>query len=148
MKRVMILNGPNLNMLGIREPHIYGTMTLAEIDDRLRAVAAELGDVELECLQSNHEGAIVDLIQQRHGTGLAGCILNPGGLTTTSVSLHDAIKAVDYPFIEVHLSNQYAREDWRRHSIIASAAKGTVQGLGWRGYEAALRALVGLARDL
>ena len=145
--KILVIHGPNLNLLGIREPHIYGTMTLAEIDDRLRAVAAELGDVELECFQSNHEGAIVDLIQQRHGTGLAGCLLNPGGLTTTSVSLHDAIKAVDYPFIEVHLSNQYAREDWRRHSIIASAAKGTVQGLGWRGYEAAMRALVDLARE-
>jgi 3-dehydroquinate dehydratase-2 len=146
--KILIIHGPNLNLLGIREPHIYGTMTLAEIDNRLRAVAAELADVELECFQSNHEGAIVDLIQQRHGTGLAGCILNPGGLTTTSVSLHDAIKAVDYPFVEVHLSNQYAREEWRRHSIIGPAAKGSVQGLGWRGYEAALRALVGMARDL
>ena len=145
--KLLVIHGPNLNLLGIREPHIYGTMTLAAIDERLRAVAAELGDVELECFQSNHEGAIVDLIQQRHGTGLAGCLLNPGGLTTTSVSLHDAIKAVDYPFVEVHLSNQYAREEWRRHSIIAPAAKGSVQGLGWRGYEAALRALVGLARD-
>jgi len=145
--KILVIHGPNLNMLGIREPHIYGTMTLAEIDDRLRAVAAELGDVELECFQSNHEGAIVDLIQQRHGTGLAGCLLNPGGLTTTSVSLHDAIKAVDYPFVEVHLSNQYAREEWRRHSIIAPAAKGSVQGLGWRGYEAALRALVGMASE-
>ncbi len=145
--KILVIHGPNLNMLGIREPHIYGTMTMAEIDDRLRAIAEELGDVELECFQSNHEGAIVDLIQQRHSSGLAGCILNPGGLTTTSVSIHDAIKAVDYPFVEVHLSNQYAREEWRRHSIIGPAAKGTVQGLGWRGYEAALRALVGLARD-
>ena len=146
--KFLVIHGPNLNMLGIREPHIYGTMTLAEIDERLRAVAAELADVELECFQSNHEGAIVDLIQQRHGTGLAGCILNPGGLTTTSVSIHDAIKAVDYPFVEVHLSNQYARDEWRRHSIIAPAARGVIQGLGYHGYEAALRALVGLARDL
>ena len=145
--KILVIHGPNLNLLGIREPHIYGTMTLAEIDERLRALARELGEVELECFQSNLEGAIVDLIQQRHGTGLAGCIVNPGGLTTTSVSIHDAIKAVDYPFVEVHLSNQYAREEWRRHSIIGPAAKGTVQGLGWRGYEAALRALVGLARD-
>ena len=145
--KLLVIHGPNLNMLGIREPHIYGTMTLAEIDERLRALARELGEVELECFQSNHEGAIVDLIQQSHGTGLAGCILNPGGLTTTSVSIHDAIKAVDYPFVEVHLSNQYAREEWRRRSIIAPAARGSVQGLGWRGYEAALRALVGMARD-
>src|SRR5206468_1422731 len=145
--KILVIHGPNLNMVGIREPHIYGTMTLPEIDERLRKIATELGDVELECFQSNHEGAIVDLIQQRHGTGLVGCILNPGGLTTTSVSIHDAIKAVDYPFVEVHLSNQYAREEWRQHSIIGSAARGTVQGLGWRGYEAALRALVGVARE-
>jgi 3-dehydroquinate dehydratase-2 len=145
--KILVIHGPNLNMLGIREPHIYGTTTMAEIDEKLRALASELGDVEVECFQSNHEGAIVDLIQQRHGMGLAGCILNPGGLTTTSVSVHDAIKAVDYPFVEVHLSNQYAREEWRKHSIIGSAAKGTIQGFGWRVYDAALRILVGMARD-
>jgi 3-dehydroquinate dehydratase II len=144
--KILVIHGPNLNMLGIREPHIYGSTTLAEVDERLRALAEELGDVELECFQSNHEGAIVDLIQQRHGTGLAGCILNPGGLTQYGVSVHDAIKAVDYPFVEVHLSNLHAREDWRVHSIISPAATGIVQGLGWRGYEAGLRALVELAR--
>jgi 3-dehydroquinate dehydratase II len=144
--KILVIHGPNLNMLGIREPHIYGSTTLAEVDERLRAVAEELGGVELECFQSNHEGAIVDLIQQRHGTGLAGCILNPGGLTQYGVSVHDAIKAVDYPFVEVHLSNLHAREDWRVHSIISPAATGIVQGLGWRGYEAGLRALVELAR--
>jgi 3-dehydroquinate dehydratase-2 len=144
--KILVIHGPNLNMLGIREPHIYGSTTLAEVDERLRALAEELGDVELECFQSNHEGAIVDLIQQRHGTGLAGCILNPGGLTQYGVSVHDAIKAVDYPFVEVHLSNLHAREDWRVHSIISSAATGIVQGLGWRGYQAALRALVEMAR--
>ncbi len=145
--KILVIHGPNLNMLGIREPHIYGSTTLAEVDQRLRAVAAELGGVELECVQSNHEGTIVDLIQQHHGTGLAGCILNPGGLTQYGVSVHDAIKAVDYPFVEVHLSNIQARETWRTHSIISPAARGVVQGLGWRGYEAALRALVSLARD-
>ena len=145
--KILVIHGPNLNMLGIREPHIYGRMRLAEIDERLRALGSELGDVEVECFQSNHEGAIVDLIQQRHGSGLAGCILNPGGLTQYGVSVHDAIKAVDYPFVEVHLSNLHAREDWRTHSIISPAAKGLIQGLGWRGYEAALRALVGLARE-
>jgi 3-dehydroquinate dehydratase II len=145
--KILVIHGPNLNMLGIREPHIYGTMRLAEIDERLRGLADELGGVELECFQSNHEGAIVDLIQERHGTGLAGCILNPGGLTQYGVSVHDAIKAVDYPFVEVHLSNLHAREPWRGHSIISPAARGIVQGLGWRGYEAALRALVGLARE-
>ena len=145
--KILVIHGPNLNMLGIREPHIYGSMRLSELDDRLRAVAAELGEVELECFQSNHEGAIVDLIQQRHGTGLSGCILNPGGLTQYGVSVHDAIKAVDYPFVEVHLSNLHTREGWRAHSIISSAAKGLIQGLGWRGYEAALRALVAEARE-
>jgi 3-dehydroquinate dehydratase II len=145
--KILIIHGPNLNMLGIREPHIYGTMRLVEIDERLRGLADELGGVELECFQSNHEGAIVDLIQERHGIGLAGCILNPGGLTQYGVSVHDAIKAVDYPFVEVHLSNLHAREPWRGHSIISPAARGIVQGLGWRGYEAALRALVGLARE-
>lgn len=145
--KILVIHGPNLNMLGIREPHIYGTMRLGEIDDRLRALGHELGGVELECFQSNHEGAIVDLIQHRHGTGLAGCILNPGGLTQYGVSVHDAIKAVDYPFVEVHLSNIHARDAWRAHSIITPVAMGVVQGLGWRGYEAALRALVGMARE-
>ena len=144
---ILVIHGPNLNMLGIREPHIYGSLTLTEIDDRLRAVAAELGEVDLECFQSNHEGAIVDLIQQRHGSDLAGCILNPAGLTNYSVSLHDAMKAVDYPFIEVHLSNIHAREGWRSHSLISPAARGVIAGLGYRGYEAALRILVELARD-
>ena len=145
--KILVVHGPNLNMLGIREPEIYGSLRLAEIDERLRALAAELGDIELECFQSNHEGALVDLIQQRHGSGLAGCILNPGGLTHHSVSLHDAIKAVDYPVIEVHLSNPQAREPWRHRSLISPVARGTIQGLGWRGYEAALRALVSLARE-
>ena len=144
--KILVIHGPNLNMLGIREPHIYGRMRLAEVDERLRALADELG-VEVEAFQSNHEGAIVDLIQQRHGTGLSGCILNPGGLTQYGVSVHDAIKAVDYPFVEVHLSNLHAREGWRTHSIISPAAKGLIQGLGWRGYEAALRVLVAEARE-
>lgn len=145
---VLVIHGPNLNMLGIREPHLYGSTTMAQIDERLRALAAELGEVELECFQSNHEGAIVDLIQQRHGRGLAGCILNPAGLTTTSVSVLDAIKAVDYPFIEVHITNQYARqEEWRKHSRIGPACIGTIQGLGWRGYEYALRYFVAAARE-
>ena len=144
---ILVIHGPNLNMLGIREPSVYGSMRLAEIDDRLRALATELGDIDLECFQSNHEGAIVDLIQQRHGSGLAGCILNPAGLTNYSVSLHDAIKAVDYPFIEVHLSNIHAREGWRSRSLISPAARGVIAGLGHHGYEAALRALVGLARN-
>ncbi|MDP8921691.1 MAG: type II 3-dehydroquinate dehydratase [Chloroflexota bacterium] len=144
--RILVIHGPNLNMLGIREPHIYGAMRLADLDERIRAVGAELG-VEVECFQSNHEGAILDLIQARSGTGLAGAVINPGGLTHTSVALHDAIKAVDYPFVEVHLSNVHAREEFRRHSYVSPAARGVVAGLGWRGYEAAVRALVGSARE-
>ncbi len=144
--RILVIHGPNLNMLGIREPEVYGSMRLADVDERIRALGVELG-VEVECFQSNHEGAIVDLIQQRHGTGLIGAVVNPGGLTHTSVALHDAIKAVDYPFIEVHISNVHAREEFRRHSYVSPAAKGVVAGLGWRGYEAALRALVALARE-
>jgi 3-dehydroquinate dehydratase-2 len=134
-------------MLGIREPELYGSMRLANLDDRLRALGQELGDVEVECFQSNHEGAIIDLIQQRHGTGLAGAIINPGGLTHTSVSLLDAIKAVDYPFIEVHLTNLHTRESWRRRSMISPGALGVIQGLGWRGYTAALTVLVDRARE-
>jgi 3-dehydroquinate dehydratase II len=135
-------------MLGIREPHIYGSLSLQEIHRKLEVVARDLGDdVGLEFFQSNHEGAIVDRVQAGHGTGLAGCILNPGGLTQYGVSLFDAIKAVDYPFVEVHLSNLHRREEWRKHSIISGAVVGLVQGLGWRGYEAALRTLVGMARD-
>ena len=144
--RILVIHGPNLNMLGIREPHIYGSMRLADVDAKIEAVASELG-AEVECFQSNHEGAMVDLIQARNGAGLVGAVINPGGLTHTSVVLHDAIKAVDYPFVEVHISNVHAREEFRRHSYVSPAAKGVIAGLGWRGYEAAIRALVALARE-
>ena len=143
---VLVLNGPNVNMLGVREPHIYGSTTLAQINERLAALAKELG-AEVEFFHSNHEGALVDRIQAGHGQGLAGAIFNPGGLTHTSVALHDAIKAVDYPFLEVHLTNIQQREEWRHRSLIAMAAKGTIAGLGARGYELALRYLVGLQRE-
>jgi 3-dehydroquinate dehydratase-2 len=144
--RVLVIHGPNLNMLGIREPHIYGTTTLDEVNAHLVALGQELG-ATVECFQSNHEGAIVDRIQQGHGTGLAGAILNPGGLTQYSVSVLDAIKAVDYPFFEVHLSNLHRREAWRGHSLISEGVVGIVQGFGWRGYLLALRGLVELAKE-
>ncbi|HUZ77466.1 MAG TPA: type II 3-dehydroquinate dehydratase [Chloroflexota bacterium] len=144
---VLVLNGPNLNLLGAREPEIYGPMTLPAINARLLALAAELVAVDLEFLQSNHEGALVDAIQAGDERGVAGAILNPGGLTHSSISLHDAIKAVHYPVVEVHLSNLHRREEWRQRSYISAAAVGTVMGLGWRGYEMALRALVGLLRE-
>lgn len=143
--KILVLHGPNLNLFGRREPHIYGTMTLDEINRRLQALAREL-EVELVVFQSNHEGALVDKLHQ-HIDEAAGALLNPGGLTQYGVSLHDAIKAMPFPVIEVHMSNRHAREEWRGHSIISPAAKGTVEGLGWRSYTAALRALVEMLRE-
>ena len=140
--KVLVLNGPNLNLLGFREPHIYGSTTLADVEARLRSLAGDLGGLELDFFQSNHEGAIVDRIHDGRGKGLAGGIINPGGLTHYSVSVHDAIKAVDYPFYEVHISNIAQREEWRHHSIISAAVKGSIVGLGVLGYELALRAIV------
>lgn len=145
--KILIINGPNLNTLGQREPHIYGNVSLADVQARLETVARELGDIELEFFQSNHEGAILDCIHQNHGRGLAGAIINPGGLSHTSVSLHDAIKAVDYPFAEVHVSNIFRREPWRQRSITSQATEGTITGLGWRGYELALRYFVSRAKE-
>ncbi|HZO01999.1 MAG TPA: type II 3-dehydroquinate dehydratase [Burkholderiales bacterium] len=138
--KVLVLNGPNLNLLGRREPHIYGKLSLAEVNEKLQALAREL-KVELIAFQSNHEGALIDALH-KHMDEVAGAILNPGGLTQFSVSLHDAIKSMPFPVIEVHMTNRHAREEWRGHSIISSAARGTVEGLGWRSYTAALRALV------
>ena len=143
--KILVLHGPNLNLFGRREPHIYGTTTLDEINDKLQALAREL-KVELVILQSNHEGALVDLFH-KHMDDAAGAILNPGGLTQHGVSLHDCIKAMPFPVIEVHMSNLAAREEWRHHSIISPAVKGTVQGLGWRSYTAALRTLVEIVRE-
>jgi 3-dehydroquinate dehydratase II len=143
--KILVLHGPNLNLLGRREPHIYGTMTLSEINERLQVLAREL-KVQLEVLQSNHEGALIDLLHQRIDEA-AGAILNPGGLTQHGVSLHDCIKVMPFPVIEVHISNRHARETWRGHSIISSAARATVEGLGWRSYTAALRALVELVSE-
>ena len=143
--KILVLHGPNLNLFGRREPHIYGTMTLAEINDKLQALAREL-KVELVVLQSNHEGALVDLFH-KHMDEAAAAIINPGGLTQHGVSLHDCIKAMPFPVIEVHMSNRHTREEWRGHSIISSAVKGTVEGFGWRSYVAALRLAVELTQE-
>jgi len=143
--KILVLHGPNLNLFGRREPHIYGTMTLGEIDNKLQALAREL-KTELVIFQSNHEGALVDLLHE-HMDDAAGALINPAGLTQYSVSLHDAIKAMPFPVIEVHMSNIAAREEWRHHSIISSAVRGTVQGLGWRSYTMALRALAELIQE-
>jgi 3-dehydroquinate dehydratase-2 len=143
--RILILHGPNLNLFGRREPHIYGTMTLAEINQRLEALAKEL-KAELVIVQSNHEGVLVDTLH-KHIDDADGALLNPAGLTQHGVPLHDAIKAMPFPVIEVHMSNIAAREEWRHHSIISPAVKATVQGFGWRSYTTALRALVEMARE-
>jgi 3-dehydroquinate dehydratase-2 len=143
--KILVLHGPNLNLLGRREPHIYGAMTLADINKKLKDLAKELR-VELIVFQSNHEGALVDKLH-KHIDSAAGAILNPAGLTQFGVSLHDAIKTMPFPVIEVHISNRHAREEWRHHSIISPAAKATVEGLGWRSYTAALRKLVEIVRE-
>ena len=143
--KLLVLHGPNLNLFGRREPHIYGTTTLAEIDARLHALARELG-AELEIFQSNHEGTLIDKLHERIDS-VQGALVNPAGLTQHGVPLHDAIKAMPFPVIEVHMSNIAAREPWRSHSIISPAVKGTIQGLGWRSYTAGLRVLAELSRD-
>ena len=143
--KLLVLHGPNLNLFGRREPHIYGTTTLPEIDARLQALASELG-AELECFQSNHEGALIDKLHERIDS-VQGALVNPAGLTQHGVPLHDAIKAMPFPVLEVHMSNIAAREPWRAHSIISPAFKGTIQGLGWRSYTAGLRILAELARE-
>ncbi|MDA7416781.1 3-dehydroquinate dehydratase [Xenophilus arseniciresistens] len=143
--KILVLHGPNLNLFGRREPHIYGTTTLAEINARLEALAGEL-DVSIATLQSNHEGALIDFLHE-HIDQAQGALVNPAGLTQHGVPLHDAIKAMPFPVIEVHMSNIAAREPWRAHSIISPAVRGTVQGLGPQSYLAALRALVQLVND-
>jgi 3-dehydroquinate dehydratase-2 len=143
--KLLVLHGPNLNLFGRREPHIYGTTTLAEIDARLHALAKELG-AELEILQSNHEGALIDKLHERIDS-VQGALVNPAGLTQHGVPLHDAIKAMPFPVFEVHMSNIAAREAWRAHSIISPAVKATIQGLGWRSYTAGLRALAEMVAE-
>lgn len=143
--QILVLHGPNLNLFGRREPHIYGTTTLAEINDRLAQLAAELG-VELATVQSNHEGVLIDFLHA-HIDEAQGALVNPAGLTQHGVPLHDAIKAMPFPTLEVHMSNIAARETWRAHSIISPAVKGTIQGLGPHSYLAALRGLVDMVRE-
>jgi 3-dehydroquinate dehydratase-2 len=143
--KILVLHGPNLNLLGRREPHIYGTMTLAQLNERLQQLAREM-KVELEILQSNHEGELLDFLHQ-HIDDAAGALINPAGLTQFGVSLHDTIKTMPFPVVEVHMTNRHAREEWRGHSIISPAVKATVEGLGWRSYTAALRALVEILKE-
>ena len=141
MFQILIVHGPNLHALGTREPEIYGRVTLGDVDARLRSLADELG-VGLETFQSDHEGAILDALWRARGR-CHGVVLNPGGLTHTSVALRDAVKGCGLPTVEVHVSNPHSRESFRHVSLISGAALGTVQGFGVDGYLLALRALAG-----
>jgi len=143
--KILVLHGPNLNLFGRREPHIYGSTTLDQINAKLKAIAKDL-KVTLDIKQSNHEGDLIDFLHKNMDKA-AAAVLNPGGLTQHGVSLHDCIKAMPFPVIEVHMSNLATREQWRHFSIISSAAKGTVQGFGWRSYTAGLRLAVRLAQE-
>ena len=136
---VVVLNGPNLNLLGRREPEIYGTATLAEIEFAVRAEAARLG-LEIDWLQSNHEGVLIEAVQQLEGKA-AGALVNAAALTHTSLALRDAFLAIRIPFVEVHLSNVFGREPERRHSLLADLAIGVVAGFGTQSYTLALQAL-------
>jgi 3-dehydroquinate dehydratase-2 len=137
--RVLVLHGPNLNLLGTREPEVYGAMTLDDVDARIRERATDLG-IEVETAQSNGEGELIDLIQGAPGTYDA-IVINPGGYSHTSVAIRDAISGVGLPAIEVHLSNPSAREDFRKVDLVAGACRGVVAGFGWRSYVMALEAL-------
>ncbi len=136
-KSLLLLNGPNLNLLGTREPAVYGSTTLADIEQAAQAQAAAAG-ATLACFQSNHEGALIDRIHAARGEGVDAIVINPGGLTHTSVALRDALAGVAIPFIEVHLSNIHQREEFRHHSLLSAIARGVICGLGADGYRLAI----------
>lgn len=138
--KILILHGPNLNLLGTREPEVYGTMTLDDINNKLIELGREF-NAEVKCLQSNHEGALIDALHDAR-TWADGVVFNPGAYTHTSIALRDAISAIQIPVIEVHLSNVYAREEFRHVSMISAVCKGKVTGFGWKSYVLGLRALV------
>ena len=141
MKKLLILNGPNINLTGLREKSVYGAKTF---DDLMKLVAAEAERLgcEIRSVQSNHEGALIDAIQQAYFDGFDGIVFNPGGYTHTSVALHDAVASVPIPTIEVHMSNVHAREEYRHHSMTASACRGQIVGFGFYGYIMGMRALI------
>lgn len=145
MLRIQIVHGPNLNLLGQREPQVYGRMTLAEIDERLHAEASRL-EVELQIVQSNHEGALVDAIQDA-AQWADGLVINPGAYTHTSYAIRDAIAGVGLPAVEVHLSNVFAREPFRHTSVIAPVCVGQITGFGWHSYLLGIEALVAWLKE-
>jgi 3-dehydroquinate dehydratase-2 len=136
-KNILLMNGPNLNLLGTREPGVYGASTLADVEQAAQAQAAAAGAL-LSCFQSNHEGALIDRIHAARLEGVDMIVINPGGLTHTSVALRDALAGVAIPFIEVHISNIYQREEFRHHSFLSAIAQGTICGLGIEGYRLAI----------
>jgi len=138
--KVLVLHGPNLNLTGMREPEIYGSMTLDEINDRLIEKGLELG-LEVSCKQSNHEGVLIDALQDAESWA-NGVVFNPGGYTHTSVALRDTVAAIGIPVIEVHLSNVYAREEFRHKSLLSPVCKGKIVGFGWQSYLFGVTALV------
>lgn len=140
--KILVLHGPNLNLLGTREPEVYGSMTLDDINGKLIKLGKELG-AEVKCFQSNHEGMLIDTLHDAR-IWSNGVVFNPGGYTHTSVALRDAISAIQIPVIEVHLSNVYAREEFRHSSMISAVCSGKITGFGWRSYLLGLRAMVDL----
>jgi len=145
MPRILVLNGPNINVLGRRNPNIYGTSTLGEIN-ALISEKAEALDVEVSFYQSNHEGGLIDRIQESWGN-IDGIVINPGALTHYGYSLKDALIDAVVPVIEVHLGNIHAREEWRRHSVVADIARGQIAGFGWRSYTAAIEIMAGIIEE-
>jgi 3-dehydroquinate dehydratase II len=139
---VLVLHGPNLNLLGTREPQVYGALTLVDIDQRLKETGETLG-LEVQTFQSNSEGGLIDALQEAR-TWAKGVVFNPGAYTHTSVALRDAVAAIGIPVVEVHLSNVQAREEFRRLSMIAPVCKGSIAGFGWRSYQLGLQALLGI----
>ena len=139
MKKVVVVHGPNLNLLGKREPHIYGTRSLDDLNEIVRKKASALG-LEVTAFQSNHEGELIDFLQ-KEGPGSAGVVINPGALSHYSLALYDCLQALGLPVVEVHISNIHAREEFRSKSVTARAAKGVITGLGFKGYELALEFL-------
>jgi len=143
--KILVLHGPNLNLLGTREPEVYGSMSFDDINNKVMELGKELG-AEIKCLQSNHEGALIDALHDAR-TWANGVVFNPGAYTHTSIALRDAISAIQLPVIEVHLSNVYAREEFRHVSMISAVCKGKITGFGWRSYLLGLRAVVDAVND-